>query len=145
MFIFTSNVSELQFLLSSCIFFFFKVILLGQNHLLLWSWFAFPWGFPDGTSGKNLPANVGNIRDPWVWSLGWEDPMNEGMATHSSILAWRIPWIEEPGGIRSIGSQRVGYDWVTKHARINDVKHIFICLFAIHVFYLTKCPNLLPI
>ena len=42
--------------------------------------------------------------------LGWEDPLEEGMATHSSILAWRIPWTEEPGGLQSIGLQRVGRD-----------------------------------
>ena len=46
-------------------------------------------------------------------SLGWEDPLEEGMATHTSILAWRIPWTEEPGGPQSIGSQRVRHDWVT--------------------------------
>ena len=47
----------------------------------------------------------------WVLSLGWEDPLEEGMATHSSVLAWKIPWSEEPGGIQSIGSQRAGHDW----------------------------------
>ena len=46
----------------------------------------------------------------WFGSLGWEDPLEEGMATHSSILAWRIPWTEDPGGLQSIGSQRVGHD-----------------------------------
>ena len=45
-----------------------------------------------------------------VRSLGWEDPLEEGMATHSSICAWRIPWTEEPGGLRSRGSHRVGHD-----------------------------------
>ena len=45
-----------------------------------------------------------------VQSLGWEDPLEKGMATHSSILAWRIPWTEEPGGLQSVGSQRVGHD-----------------------------------
>ena len=45
-----------------------------------------------------------------VRSLGWEDPLEEGMAIHSSILAWRIPWTEETGGLQSIGSQRVGHD-----------------------------------
>ena len=53
---------------------------------------------------KNLPAML----ETWVQSLGWEDPLEESMATHSSILAWRIPWIEEPGGLQSMGSQRVG-------------------------------------
>ena len=46
----------------------------------------------------------------WVRSLGQEDPLEEGMATYSNILAWRIPWTEEPGGLWSIGSQRVGHD-----------------------------------
>ena len=48
--------------------------------------------------------------DTWVLSLGWEDPLEEGMATHSSILAWRIPWTEEPSGPQSMGLQRVGHD-----------------------------------
>ena len=55
---------------------------------------------------KNLPAT----RETQVWSLGWEDPLEEGMATRSSILAWRIPWTQEPGGLQSTGSQRVGHD-----------------------------------
>ena len=46
----------------------------------------------------------------WVLSLGWQDPLGEGMATHSSILAWKIPWAEEPGGLQSTGSPRVGHD-----------------------------------
>ena len=55
---------------------------------------------------KNLPET----RETWVGSLGWEDPLEEGMATYSSILAWRIPWTEEPGGLQSIGSQRVRHN-----------------------------------
>ena len=46
----------------------------------------------------------------WVLSLDWEDPLDKGMATHSTILAWRIPWTEEPGRLQSMGSQRVGPD-----------------------------------
>ena len=53
------------------------------------------------------------MRETWVWSLGWEDPLEKEMATHSSILAWRIPCRVEPGGLQSMGSQRVGHDWVT--------------------------------
>ena len=53
---------------------------------------------------KNLPA----MWEMWVPSLGWEDPPEKGMASHSSILAWRIPWAEETGGLQSMGSQRVG-------------------------------------
>ena len=59
---------------------------------------------------KNPPANAGDIRDAGL-ILGQEDPLEEGMATHSSILAWRIPWTEEPGGLQSMGSQRVRCNW----------------------------------
>ena len=59
---------------------------------------------------KNLPANAGEVRDAGQ-SLGGEDPLEEAMATHSSILAWEIPWTEKPGGVQSIGSHRVGHDW----------------------------------
>ena len=55
---------------------------------------------------KNLPA----IQESWVQSLGWEDPLEEGVAPHSSVLAWRIPRTEEPGGLQSMRSQRVGYE-----------------------------------
>ena len=58
---------------------------------------------------KHLPA----VQETWVWSLGWEDSLEKEMAPHSSILAWRIPWIEEPGRLQSTGSQRVGHDWAT--------------------------------
>ena len=56
---------------------------------------------------KNPAANAGDAGDR---SLSWEDPLEKEMATHSSIFAWRIPWTEEPGGLQSIGSQRVGHD-----------------------------------
>ena len=55
---------------------------------------------------KNLPA----VWETWVQSLGWEDALEESMATHSSILAWRIPWTEQPGGQQSRGLHRVGHD-----------------------------------
>ena len=55
---------------------------------------------------KNPPA----MQETWVQSLGWEDPLKKGMATHSNILAWKIPGTEEPGGLQSTGSQRVGHD-----------------------------------
>ena len=51
------------------------------------------------------------MQETWVWSLGQEGSLEEGVVTHSSILAWRIPWTEEPGGLQSIESQRVGHDW----------------------------------
>ena len=58
----------------------------------------------------------------WVLSLGQEDPLEEEMTTHSSILAWEISWTEEPGGLQTMGSQRVGHDLVTKLLRINYTK-----------------------
>ena len=63
-------------------------------------------GFPGGSVVKNLPAMQGTQ----VRSLGQEDSLEKGIAIHSSILAWRIPWMEEPGGIQSTGSQRIGQD-----------------------------------
>ena len=58
---------------------------------------------------KNSPA-MQELQETWVHSLDQEDTLGKEMATHSSILAWRIPWTEEPGGLQSRGSQRVGYD-----------------------------------
>ena len=58
---------------------------------------------------KNLPA----MQETWVQSLGLEDPLDKEVATYSTILAWRTPWTEEPGGLQSMESQRVGYDWAT--------------------------------
>ena len=55
---------------------------------------------------KNLPV----VQETQVQSLGWEDPLEKGIATHSSILTWRIPWIEETGGLQSMGLQRVSYN-----------------------------------
>ena len=55
------------------------------------------------------------MQETWVHSLGGEDPLEKGMATHSRILAWRIPWAEEPGELQSMGSQRVKCDWATNN------------------------------
>ena len=59
--------------------------------------------------GKNPPV-MQETQETWVQALGQEDPLEEGMAIHSSVLAWEIPWTEEPGGLQSIGSQRVRHD-----------------------------------
>ena len=66
-------------------------------------------GFPGGSAVKNPPA-MQELQETQVRSPGLDDPLEEGMTTSSSILAWRIPWTEEPGGLQSIGSQRVGQD-----------------------------------
>ena len=62
-----------------------------------------------GSDSKESACN----EDTWVLSLGQEDPPEKGMATHSSILAWRIPWTEEPGGLQSMESQRIRHNFVT--------------------------------
>ena len=66
--------------------------------------------FPGGSVVKNLPT-MQDLQETRIWSLGKEDPLEEGMATHSCV-AWRIPWTEEPGGLQSTGSQRIRYDSV---------------------------------
>ena len=65
---------------------------------------------------KRLPT----MRETWIRSLGQEDPLEKEMATHSSTLTWRIPWMEEPGGLQSMGSQRVGHDINTIKFRNNN-------------------------
>ena len=78
--------------------------------------FFFTFLFYIGNSGSSESKNPPEMRETWVWSLDWDDSLEKGMATHSSILAWRIPWTEEPGRLQSMGSQRVGHDWLVKHS-----------------------------
>ena len=66
--------------------------------------------FSSGSVVIDLPA-VQETKEMWVWALGWEDPLEKGMATHSSILAWKIPSAEETGRLYSIGLDRVGHNW----------------------------------
>ena len=66
---------------------------------------------------KHLPA----MRETWVRSLGWEDPLEKDMATHSSILAWRIPWTEEPGGLESMGCEELD---TIREVEINHIQDI---------------------
>ena len=83
---------------------------------------------------ENLPA----LWETWVWSLGWEDPLEKGMATHSNTLAWRTPWTEEPSGLQSMGSQRIrhGYflyllsNWASSGLNSSSAK--------LHVFHLSS-------
>ena len=67
-------------------------------------------GFPGGSVVKNPPANAGDTG----LIPGWEDPLEKEVATHSSVLAWRIPWTEEPFGLQSMGRKRLGHDLATK-------------------------------
>ena len=98
--------------------------------------YKWPLIFPSRRSDKNfrqivyawaslVAQMVKNLLTMWetcVWSLGWEDPLEEDMATHFSIVAWRIPMDRGAGGLQFMGSQRVGHDWVTKHKRDELVK-----------------------
>ena len=78
---------------------------------------------------KNLPV----MRETWVRSLGWEDPLEKEMATHSSILAWRIPWTEELCGVQSMGSQRIGHE----AAKISK-----LCVYLGFYFLTVVCLNI---
>ena len=88
---------------------------------MIYSWFfcynyLAIWGFSGGPVVKTLSLvaqrlkNLPAVQETWIRSLDQEDPLEKEMATYSSILAWRIPWMEEPGGLQSTGSQRVGHD-----------------------------------
>ena len=81
--------------------------------------------------GSSLHTRIGSIpfRGFSIPSLGQEDPLEKEMATHSSILAWRIPWTEEPGGLQSLGSQRVGHKWVSNTQTVTIIRSSiwFIC------------------
>ena len=77
---------------------------------------GYPLQYSWASLGAQMVNNLTTIWETWVWSLGWEDPPEEGIATHSSILAWRISMDREAGGLQSMESQRVGHDWATKQA-----------------------------
>ena len=90
---------------------------------------------------KRLPA----MQETWVWSLGWEDPLEKEMATHSSTLAWKIPWTEEPGKLRSMGSQRVGHNWTTSLSFFLALFKFPWCGFCLpRGYYLSLCLSLPP-
>jgi len=69
---------------------------------------------------------VQEIQETQVQSLGWEDPLEKEMATHSNIFAWRIPWTEDPGGLQPMGSQRVRHDLVTQQQQHGVVRKWFV-------------------
>ena len=75
------------------------------------------WASQVGLVVKNPPASAGDVRDTGSL-LGQEDPLEEGMATYSSILTWRIPWTEEPGRLESLRSQRIGHDLATEQRNL---------------------------
>ena len=81
------------------------------SHIAFFTIWATREVFSGAASGTELTCQCGRCKETWVWSLGWEDPLEEGIAIHSSILAWRVPRTEEPGGLQSMGLQRVRHDW----------------------------------
>ena len=110
-----------------------KILTLWRDDILAWLWYHFTV-YMYCSDGKASVYNAGDLglipglgrslvsqrlkrlpplQETQVRSLGWEDPLEKEMATHSSILAWRIPWTGEPGRLQSMGSQRVRYDWAT--------------------------------
>ena len=86
---------------------------------------------------KSLPAT----QETWVWSLGREYPLEKEMTTHSSTLAWKLPWTEDPGRIQSMRSQRVGHDWVTslEPVRTSPVKLVSFCFISSPGYICTGC------
>ena len=76
----------------------------------LFSSFLLPEELLRGSLVAQMIKTLPSMQETWDLSLGWEGPLEKGMATHSSILAWRIPWTEEPAGQQSLGSKRVGHD-----------------------------------
>ena len=108
----------------------YKISCSSSTFLVLWlkrvrfSWniFCYTYWCFSGTSGKvrgslvaQMVKNLPTVQETQVQSLGWEGPLEKGVVTHSSIPAWRIPWTEEPGGLQSMVSQRVGQNWATNH------------------------------
>ena len=104
---------------------------------LLWSKMA----FLVAQKVKSPPA----VQETRVWSLGQEDPLNKEMATHSSILAWKIPWTEKPGRLQSMSSQRVRHDWATSLYDLKYVVKFFKGIsfsFCAHTIYTWHLKNL---
>ena len=99
--------------------------------------------FPNVSAVKESTCNPG---DTGVQSLGRQDPLEEGMVTHSGILVWRFPWTEEPGELQFMGSQRVGHDWAIEYAsvhceRMPSIKSISTSV-TLHAQSLQPCPTL---
>ena len=86
------------------------------------------------------------MQETWVQSLGRKDPLEKEMATHSSILAWEIPWTEEPGRLQSIGSQRVGHNWsdftYTHWVALSGCNRKFLWPFSVYLFWMAFDPSL---
>ena len=88
----------------------------GDPNLIPESGIGYPLQYYWSSLAAQMVKNLYAMWENWVQSLDWEDPLEEGMETHFSILAWRIPMTEEPGGLQTMGSQRLRHNWATKHS-----------------------------
>ena len=102
---------------------------------------AVTWASLVAQTVKNLPE----MQETWVESLVWKDPLEEGMATPCSILVWRIPWTEEPGGLQSLGLHRVRHNWMTNTSTcLRHYLHV-LCVLILNLSSWNKCGRLIPI
>ena len=126
-----------------------KPILTPCSELFIWLAFicfcyldySLPWASLVAQMVKCLPA----MQETWVRFLGWKDPLEKEMAIHSSTLAWKIPWTEEPDSLQSMGSQRVGHDWETSFSLSEDPAPPpdckLKCLCSTHREIICPCPS----
>ena len=129
--------SSTSFFVCLCVFLYSEKSQKPSKNQWLMYPIAFNPGFPAGISGKDLSSQC-RRHETWVQSLDWQDPLEEEVATHPNILAWRIPWTEEPGRLQSIGSQRARHGWSSlacTHIAFNSEGVLFHCL-AFCDFYL---------
>ena len=96
--------------------------------------------FPGGLAVKN-PSEMQELQETQVQSLGWEAPLDDDMATHSSILTWRIPWTEEPRWVQSIGLQSIRHDWLTFTFILTSSSHPHGYNLEIYYYQLVQCLN----
>ena len=89
--------------------------------------------------GAQTVKNLLSMQKTQVWTLGQEEPLEKGMGTHSSILAWRITWTEETGGLQSMKLQRIGYDWATNTHRTYLIGLLWRVNESMHIMLLSQC------
>ena len=120
----------------------------GHSILFHWSICLYLCQYHSDSLVAQMVKRLPTMWETWVWSLGGEDPLEKEMAPHSSTLAWKIPWTEEPGRLQSMGSQRVGHDWGTKHCLLilivsDEISGICFVLFFLN-YSSPVCICLLP-
>ena len=98
--------------------------------LYFYLYFKYTYTFSRTSLVAQMVKRLSTMWETWIPSLGWEDPLEKEMAIHSSTIAWKIPWTEEPGRLQSMGLQRVGHDWATSPSPLHIFKQyaVLICL-----------------